>query len=80
MARDVTRDPKYKSANNIPFAFEEGDWVKKEKGDYTFKGVVIMRGRKRSGAPRYVVENDDGIAHIFNHTQLELDDERQGQS
>ena len=69
--RDVTRDPKYKSANAIPFAFVEGDHVMKKRGDYTFCGVVLAAFRKRSGSPRYAVENEDGLVHIFNHEQLE---------
>ena len=32
---------------------------------------IWSRG-KRSGAPRYVVENEDVVCHIFNANQLEL--------
>ena len=71
--RDVIRDPKYKSENATPFAFKEGDCVIKTKGDYTFRGVVLSMFRKRSGTPRYAVENDDGVVHIFNHEQLNID-------
>lgn len=70
--RDVTRDPKYKSANAIPMAFKEGDAVLKRGGDYDFDGVVLAAFRKRSGSPRYAVENEDGLIHIFNHDQLEF--------
>ena len=70
--RDVLRDPKYNPANNIPFAFNEGDPVIKRAGDYTFRGIVLAVFRKRSGAPRYAVENDDGLIHIFNHEQLSI--------
>jgi hypothetical protein len=56
----------------IPFVFQEGDMVVKRKGDYVFAGVVLAAFRKRSGAPRYVVENEDGICFIFNGDQLEL--------
>lgn len=69
--RDLIRDPKYKSSNCIPFAFHDGDLVIKRKGDYVFSGVVLAAFRKRSGSPRYAVENDDGLVHIFNHEQLE---------
>lgn len=69
--RDVTEDPKYNAANNVPFVFHEGEWVEKISGDYTFTGIVVARFRKRSGSPRYVVENEDGVIHIFNHNQLE---------
>lgn len=70
--RDSTKDPKYKAANAIPFAFYGGERVIKRNGDYTFEGVVLVAFRKRSGSPRYAVENDEGIVHIFNHQQLEL--------
>lgn len=69
--RNITQDPKYISANAIPFAFNEGDWVTKIKG-YRFHGVILSCFRNRSGSPRYNVENDDGIIHIFNHEQLQL--------
>jgi len=69
--RDIVGDPKFRSADNIPQAFNEGDLVVKVKGDYQFRGVVVAAFRKRSGAPRYVVENDEGILHILNGGQLE---------
>ena len=69
---NLQTDSKYKSANEIPFAFIEGDIVAKEVDDYTFKGMVISVFRKRSGSPRYVVENAEGIVHIFKHNQLYL--------
>jgi hypothetical protein len=70
--RNLTTDPKYNSNNAIPFAFNEGDFVIKDTGDYLFDGIVMCRFRKRSGTPRYVVENEAGIVHVFNHTQLKL--------
>lgn len=70
--RDVTRDQKYKAANAIAFAFHEGDHVIKRGGDYTFDGIVLSAFRKRSGSPRYVVENEAGILHIFGVSQIEL--------
>ena len=48
-----------------------GQRVKKEGGDYTFEGVLIAIIRKRSGAFRYVVEDDRGLLFIFNLAQLE---------
>jgi hypothetical protein len=72
--RDVLADPKYKRDNNIPFAFNEGERVVKRTGDYLFFGVVVAVFRNRSGSPRYVVENDAGILHIFNHNQLKLEE------
>lgn len=56
----------------VKYRFKLGDKVAKTKGDYRFKGVVVMRGRKRSGKPRFVVENSDGILHIFSESNLEL--------
>lgn len=68
--RDIIRDPKYKIENAIPLLFHEGDYVCKEAGDYIFYGIIVSVFRKRSGAPRYVVENEDGILHIFSSQQL----------
>lgn len=64
-------DPKFNAANAIPFAFKTRDAVVKRGGDYSFYGIILSAFRKRSGSPRYVVENEDGIVHIFNHDQLE---------
>ena len=47
-----------------------GQYVKKEEGDYTFHGVIVCVFLKRSGAVRVVVENHDGVLHIFNPSQL----------
>ena len=44
--------------------------VVKTGGDYSFEGVVVARFHKLSGKERVVVENSDGILHIFNPTQL----------
>lgn len=44
--------------------------VRKEGGDYTFEGDVRAIVHKRSGAVRYVVENDDGLLFIFSGEQL----------
>lgn len=55
-------------------AREEHIWIGKrvckEGGDYRFEGDVRSVFFKRSGASRCVVENDDGILHIFNPSQL----------
>lgn len=48
-----------------------GDKVYKPKG-YKFVGEVIMAGKNSQGEWRYVVENGDGLLHIFNGSQLEL--------
>ena len=52
--------------------FKVDDFVYKDTGDYTFTGVVVSVFRKRSGAIRYVVENKDGICHIFSDKQLKF--------
>lgn len=49
----------------------EGTRVHKVGGDYSFVGIVVSVFTKRSGAIRYVVENDDGLLFIFNVNQLE---------
>lgn len=52
--------------------FNVGDLVVKETGDYTFEGWVISVFMKRSGKVRYVVENPQGILHIFSNGNLTL--------
>jgi hypothetical protein len=47
-----------------------GDLVVKLRGDYIFEGVVVAKFKKRSGAVRFVVENNDGILHIFSEANL----------
>jgi hypothetical protein len=47
-----------------------GDKVSKVTGDYNFEGVVVAVFQKLSGATRYVVENQDGILHIFSEKNL----------
>ena len=49
-----------------------GDRVKKVTGDYTFEGVVVAVFQKLSGQTRVVVENKDGILHIFSEANLEI--------
>lgn len=48
----------------------KGDKVAKRDGDYTFCGVVVAEFLKLSGKQRYVVENSDGILHIFSAKDL----------
>ncbi len=50
----------------------EGDEVEKTGGEYTFRGLVVGVIRKRSGAVRYVVEDDRGLLFIFRPEQLRL--------
>lgn len=52
-----------------------GARVEKTGGDYRFSGEVMSGFRKRNGRSiRFVVENDDGILHIFGDGQLSLID------
>lgn len=44
--------------------------VEKGTGDYTFNGTVQAVFAKRDGLIRYVVENDDGILHIFSEQNI----------
>lgn len=50
--------------------FALGQKVKKVGGDYTFEGEVRGVITKASGQVRVVVENKDGVLHIFNPKQL----------
>ena len=47
-----------------------GDHVAKISGDYRFVGVVVAAFGKLGGSRRYVVENSDGVLHIFSGKQL----------
>lgn len=49
---------------------EIGTQVEKVGGDYKFTGIVVSVFKKKSGVVRVVVENPDGILHIFNPAQL----------
>jgi hypothetical protein len=53
--------------------FRRGQKVVKGGGDYTFRGVVVAAFEKLSGKVRYVVENADGVLHIFSESQLAED-------
>lgn len=48
-----------------------GDRVEKIGGDYTFKGIVVSVFQKTLGGTRVVVENEQGLLHIFSEKQLE---------
>lgn len=52
--------------------FHIGDWVIKQGGDYSFEGLVVASFTKIGGARRYVVENGQGILHIFSGKNLQL--------
>lgn len=49
-----------------------GDKVTKVTGDYKFQGVIVAKFTKLDGKVRYVVENVDGILHIFSEKNLAL--------
>jgi len=52
--------------------FPIGQHVVKPTGDYTFQGTVLAAFQKKSGVWRYVVENPEGILHIFSGAQLSM--------
>ncbi len=48
------------------------DRVRNKGSDYRFEGLIVAMFQKRDGgAWRCVVENDDGILHIFSAKNLE---------
>lgn len=53
---------------NLLFAI--GDYVEKVSGDYRFDGVVVAAFHKLDGRARYVVENGDGLLHVFSASNL----------
>lgn len=69
--RDLLKDPKFEIGRAVSFVFREGDRVIKRDDDYIFAGVVIAAFRKRDGSPRYAVENDEGVIHVFDQGRLE---------
>lgn len=52
-------------------SFEVGDKVFKLKG-YEFRGTVVMKGETLAGKVRYVVDDGQGMLHIYSGSQLEL--------
>ncbi len=52
--------------------FAVGELVKKVGGDYQFEGQVVAAFAKKSGAIRYVVEDDRGVLHIYSDKNLML--------
>lgn len=68
-----TPAPAYVPSNPpLPQAITPGASVAKVGGDYTFEGIVVSVFHKLSGQPRCVVEDNRGILHIFNASQLEM--------
>ena len=49
---------------------EPGTKVAKVTGDYKFSGTIVAKFAKLDGKVRYVVENQDGILHIFSENNL----------
>lgn len=58
------------SSKPPPTDFIVGDFAIKVGGDYVFMGRVRAVFLKASGAIRVVVENGDGVLHIYNPSQL----------
>lgn len=54
--------------------FAVGDAVEKVGGDYTFVGEVVAAFKKKSGAERYVVEDDRGVLHVYGPKNLRASD------
>ncbi len=55
------------------YKFKVGDKVYKPKG-YKFPGIVVAIFKTTSGETRIVAEmRDNGMLHIFNESQLELE-------
>ncbi len=62
--------------------FKLGQKVVKTTGDYTFMGIITaifykqLKGKTELApdkhSPRYIVENIDGVCHIFSQGQLSL--------
>ena len=59
--------------------FSVGDPVEKTSGDYKFTGIVVAVFHKLNNkeAVRVVVENSDGVLHIFSPKQLQYDYSKQ---
>jgi hypothetical protein len=51
-------------------SFAVGDHVEKVSGDYRFDGIVVAAFHKLGGRARYVVENGDGLLHVFSAPNL----------
>jgi hypothetical protein len=55
------------------YKFKVGDKVYKPKG-YKFPGIVVSIFKTTSGETRIVAEmRDNGMLHIFNESQLEIE-------
>lgn len=54
--------------------FKVGDKVKKIQG-YKFDGIVVSVFHTLAGKLRLVVDNGDGMLHIFNEDQMDFREE-----
>lgn len=78
MKTTQTTRPTFKLADDAQeITFNAGDLVIKDGGDYTFKGVVLVKFHKVTstgfdGPLRYAVQNGEGLIHIFAGKQLKL--------
>lgn len=52
--------------------FQVGKRVVKSSGDYTFEGTIVAKFPKRSGAIRYVIEDDRGLLLIMSAKQFDV--------
>lgn len=50
--------------------YKVGDKVSKKAG-YKYVGTVVAAFYTLADKPRIVVDNGDGMLHIFNHEQME---------
>jgi hypothetical protein len=59
------------AAAHVELTFTVGERVAKVGGDYHFSGAITAAFVKLDGrSRRYVVENADGVLHIFSSEQL----------
>lgn len=65
-AKDLAKAAMEKAEDSL----HVGDKVSKVGGDYTFEGTVVAGFYKLSGAPRYVVEDDRGVLHVYSFKNL----------
>lgn len=68
-APETSAPPSPPSSTDVG-SWKVGDAVRKVGGDYRFDGIVRAAFTKGSGLPRYVVEDDRGVLHIYSDTNL----------
>lgn len=87
LRKDPEFEAKFQAAMWDAQKFRVGDRVIKDRGDYTFEGIVVAAFRKidkvkldspreelqlPTGPWRYVAQNREGILHIYSDAQLRL--------